>query len=249
MPFRKARNTFRFGGARTLRATLFAVVASSGLPLGAWIAFWRPPSRAVTAALLAFASGALITAVAFELFEDAFRQNAWRAGVAFAAGASVFIGVDTWLDRHTERRSAAGATVGFALLAGVTLDGVPENLAMGVALVEHGGPALLVAIFASNLPEAIVGSEKMREAGLKRGRVLLTWSVTALLLALAVVAGYGALQGVPDRVIAWPLGFAAGAVLASLADTLMPQAYEEGGPWVAWFTALGFLLSFLISAS
>jgi zinc transporter, ZIP family len=228
---------------------LFAVIASSALPLGAWIAIWRPPSRAVTAALLAFASGALLTAVAFELFEDAFRQDAWRAGVAFAAGATVFIIADTWLDRQTERRTAAGATVGFALLAAVTLDGVPENLAMGIALVEHGGPALLVAIFASNLPEAIVGSEKMREAGLSRSRVFAIWSVTALLLALAVVVGYGALEGVPDRTLAWPLGFAAGAVLASLADTLMPQAYEEGGPWVAWFTALGFLLSFLISAA
>jgi zinc transporter, ZIP family len=233
----------------TLRAALFAVIASSALPLGAWIAFWRPPSRAVTAALLAFASGALITAVAFELFEDAFRQNAWGAGVAFAGGASVFIAVDTWLDRHTERRSAAGATVGFALLAGVTLDGVPENLAMGVALLESGGPTLLVAIFASNLPEAIVGSEQMREVGLTRSRVLAIWTVTAVVLALAVVAGYTGLEGVSDNALAWPLGFAAGAVLASLADTLMPEAYGEGGPWVAWFTALGFLLSFLISAA
>ncbi len=216
------------------------MIASSALPLGAWIAIWRPPSRAVTAALLAFAAGALITAVAFELFEDAFRQDAWRAGVAFAAGASVFIAVDTWLDRHTERRSAAGARVGFALLAGVTLDGVPENLAMGVALIESGRPTLLVAIFVSNLPEVIVGSEKMREAGLSPSRVFVIWSVTALVLALAVFAGYGALEGVPDRTLAWPLGIAAGAVLASLADTLMPQGYEEGGPWIAWFTALGF---------
>jgi len=225
------------------------VIASSALPLGAWIAFWRPPSRRVTAALLGFASGALITAVAFELFEDAFRQDAWRAGIAFAAGATVFIVADTWLDRHTARRAAAGAAVGFALLAGVTLDGVPENLAMGVALVESSNPALLVAIFASNLPEAIVGSEKMREAGLSRSRVLAIWSVTGLVLALAVVAGYGALQGASREMLAWPLGFAAGAVLASLADTLMPEAYKEGGPWVAWFTALGFLLSFLISAA
>jgi len=225
------------------------VIASSALPLGAWIAIWRPPSRAVTAALLAYASGALVTAVAFELFEDAFRQDAWRAGIAFAAGATVFIIADTWLDRRTRSRSAAGASVGFALLAGVTLDGVPENLAMGVALIESGGAALLVAIFASNLPEAIVGSEKMRQAGLSRGRVLVIWSVTAVVLALAVVVGYAALAGVPDRALAWPLGFAAGAVLASLADTLMPEAYKEGGPWVAWFTALGFLVSFLISAA
>ena len=231
------------------RAALFAVIASAALPLGAWIGAWRPPSRAVTAALLAFASGALLTAVAFELFEDAFRQAAWPAGIAFFAGATVFIVVDTWLDRRTERRSAAGAAVGFALLVAVTLDGVPENLAMGVALIEGSSPTLLVAIFASNFPEAIVGSERMREAGLDRTRILAIWTVTAVLLAAAVVAGYGALKGLSDEALAWPLGFAAGAVLASLADTLMPEAYEAGGPWVAYFTALGFLLSFLISAA
>jgi zinc transporter, ZIP family len=85
-----------------LRAALFAVIASSALPLGAWIAFWRPPSRAVTAALLAFASGALITTVAFELFEDAFRQDAWRAGVAFAAGAVLASLADTLMPRAYE---------------------------------------------------------------------------------------------------------------------------------------------------
>lgn len=231
------------------RATLFAVIASSALPLGAWIGAWRMPRRSVIAALLAFASGALITAVAFELFEDAFRQGAWQAGFAFAAGATVFVVVDTSLDRLTRKRVAAGGTVGFALLAGVTLDGVPENLAMGVSLLESGGPALLVAIFASNLPEAIVGSEKMREAGLETRTILLIWGVTAALLALAVILGYGALEGVSDEALAWPLGFAAGAVLASLADTLMPEAFEEGGPWVAWLTSLGFLVSFLISAA
>lgn len=100
-----------------------------------------------------------------------------------------------------------------------------------------------------HFPEAIVGSERMREAGLDRTRILAIWTVTAVLLAAAVVAGYGALKGLSDEALAWPLGFAAGAVLASLADTLMPEAYEAGGPWVAYFTALGFLLSFLISAA
>ena len=89
----------------------------------------------------------------------------------------------------------------------------------------------------------------MREAGLETGTILLIWGVTAVLLALAVIIGYGALDGVSDEALAWPLGFAAGAVLASLADTLMPEAFEEGGPWIAWFTALGFLASFLISAA
>jgi zinc transporter, ZIP family len=230
-------------------AVLFAVVASSALPIGALIAVWRPPPRPATAALLGFASGALITAVAFELFEKAFEHGgAWRAGLAFLAGATAFVLVDAWLERRQARRQERGGAIGLALLAGVTLDGVPENLAMGVALLEGSAVTLLVAIFASNLPEAIVGAQKMRE---EHGRedVVLIWTATAVLLAIAVVVGYVALEGVSENALSWPLGFAAGAVLASLADTLMPEAYSEGGPPVAYATALGFLASFLISAA
>jgi zinc transporter, ZIP family len=229
-------------------AILFAVVASIALPLGALIAIWSPPRRALTAALLGFASGALIAAVAFELFEKAFEHGgAWRAGVAFFAGATVFIAIDGWLERRTQRSRARGGAVGVALLAGVTLDGVPENLAMGVALLEGSAVSLLVAIFASNLPEAIVGAEKMRGEWSDR-QILLIWSATAVLLAVAVVVGFAALRGLDESTLSWPLGFAAGAVLASLADTLMPEAFKEGGPPVAYATALGFLAAFLISA-
>ena len=74
---------------------------------------------------------------------------------------------------------------------------------------------------------------------------MLIWGATAILLAVAVVAGYAALEGLSDRALAWPLGFAAGAVLASLADTLMPEAFKEADQYKkgAYFTALGFLLS------
>lgn len=231
-------------------AVLFAVIASSALVMGGAIGAWRPPSRGVTAILLAFASGALVTAVAYELFDDAFEHGgAWRAGGAFIAGAGVFAVVDSWIDRRTEARAAKGAAIGFALLAAVTLDGVPENLAMGVGLVENTNAALLVAIFASNLPEAIAGAQKMREAGQGTRSIMAIWCGAAVLLAIPVVVGYGALEDVGNQSLAWPLGFAAGAVLASLADTLMPEAYEDahGNKWIAMATALGFLLSFIIS--
>lgn len=227
---------------------VFAVIASSALPLGALIAIWIPPPRGVTAALLGFAAGALITAVAFELFEKAFEHGgAWRAGLAFAAGATAFVLIDSWLERRMARQRERGGVVGLALLAAVTLDGVPENLAMGVALLEGSAVTLLVAIFASNLPEAIVGAEKMRPER-SDGEIVAIWTATAVLLAAAVVLGYVALEGIPHTSLSWPLGFAAGAVLASLADTLMPEAFKEGGPPVAYATALGFLLSFLIAA-
>ncbi len=170
------------------------------------------------------------------------------AGISFLAGATVFVLLDGWLTRRTARRASSGASIGFALLAGVTLDGVPENLAMGVSLIEGSSLALLVAIFVSNFPEALVGAEKMKESGLKQRSVLLIWAGAAILLAVAVVLGYVLLDGVDNKTLSIPLAFAAGAVLASLADTVMPEAYEEGGINVAYATALGFLLSYLLAA-
>lgn len=239
-------------------AVAFAVIASAALPLGAWIGAWHPPKYYVSSAMMAFASGALITAVAFELFEDAFEGGgAWRAGIAFLLGATVFIAIDAPLERRNAANkqamktgAAAGLAVGFALLAGVTLDGVPENLAMGVGLIDSASPTLLVAIFASNLPEAMVGAAKMRAAGLGRSKILGIWTGAAVLLAIPVVLGYGLLEGISPTTLAWPLGFAAGAVLASLADTLMPEAFDDSKrkPSIAFFTAFGFLVSFFISS-
>jgi ZIP family zinc transporter len=205
----------------------------------------------MTAILLAFASGALITAVAFELFEDAVDHGgAWRAGLSLMLGAAVFILVDTRLDAGKHARVASGSAVGLALLAAVTLDGVPENMALGVSLLEAssaGALTLLVAIFFSNLPEALGGAVGMRQQGRSRFFVIGVWGATAVLLALAVVLGNVALSGAGQEPLAVLLSFAGGAVIASLADTLMPDAYKQGGAWVAFATAAGFLLSFLIA--
>ena len=232
-----------------LQVIAYAVIASVALPIGALAGAMLNIPKAVLAMLLGFASGALISAVAFELFDQAIDHGGVaRAGISFLAGATVFVLIDSWLERRTARRVNSGAGVGFALLAGVTLDGVPENLAMGVSLIEGSSLALLVAIFVSNFPEALVGAEKMKEAGMSVRSSVLIWSLAAVLLALAVIFGYLALDGVERSTLSIPLAFAAGAVLASLADTVMPEAFAEGGIKVAYATALGFLLSYLLSA-
>ncbi len=227
-----------------LTALLVGLAASSTLVIGAVVgAFWRPPQQLVAVAL-AFASGALITALAFDLFEEAFRAGgAWVAGGGLLAGAAAFVIADELLDRY-------GGSSGFALLAGVTLDGIPENLALGVGLIGSslsGILALLVGIFASNLPEALGGAVGMRNGGRSRGFVVVIWMATAVLLTIAVVAGNTLLAGADEAVLAFARAFASGAVLASVADTVMPDAYREGGPLVAFATAAGFLLTFLIS--
>ena len=256
---------------------LFGVVASSALVLGALIGVRFELPKRILAILLSFAAGSLITALSFELFEDAFEHGGiWRAAIGLAAGAIVFTVLSAFLDRWAQagsrttsadeyegsakldtdaaaqERSPTSASTrgaaGMALLAAVTLDGVPENVALGVALGEGtGGLALLAAIFVSNFPEALVGASSMRSQGRSSIAVIGLWVACAALLVVAVLIGAGPLSGSDPETISLPLAFAAGAVIASLADTLMPEAYENGGPAVALSTAAGFLLSFVLS--
>lgn len=256
---------------------LFGAVASSALIIGAGIGVRFELPKRLLAMLLSFAAGALITALTFELFEDSYeRGGIWRAGIGLFVGALVFTALSALLDRWAQPgsrtkpvdeyrgsakldtdaaasdRPATTASVrgaaGVALLAAVTLDGVPENLALGISLTEGtGGLALLAAIFVSNLPEALVGAASMREQGRSAAQIIGLWSACAVLLVVAVVIGAGPLSGSDPEVVSLPLAFAAGAVIASLADTLMPEAYEHGGPAVALSTAAGFVLSFVLS--
>ena len=258
-------------------AVVFGAVASSALIIGAAIGVRFQLPKRLLAMLLAFAAGALITALSFELFEDSYeRGGIWLAAIGLFAGAAVFTVLSALLDRWAQPGSqtkpadeyrgsvkldtdAAAAdqpasvattrgTAGLALLAAVILDGVPENLALGISLAEGtGGVALLAAIFVSNLPEALVGAASMREQGRSAARVLGLWTACAVLLVLPVVVGAAFLANSDPAVVSLPLAFAAGAVIAALADTIMPEAFEHGGPAVALSTAAGFVLSFVLS--
>ena len=240
-------------------AVVFGLIASSALVIGGFVgARWKPP-KSILGVLLAFASGSLIAALCFELFPDAFELGgATRAGLGLLAGGAAFVLANTWLDSRvagsakqdqTEKvKDASSGAVGWALLAAVTLDGVPENLALGVSLAgDAGSMTLLVAIFFSNLPESLAGAAAMREEGRSQRFAVMTWSVCALLLAVAVVLGRAALSGASEHTLSFCLAFAGGAVLASLADTLMPEAFEHGRPWNSAATGLGFFVSFMLA--
>lgn len=242
------------------QAIVFGVAASSALVIGGVLgAYWRAPTW-LTGIALAFASGALISALAFELFEEAFQAGgAARSGLGLLAGAATFVVVNTALDRRVadpradqrdvvKQAARKGSGVGFPLLAAVTLDGVPENAALGISLIDSASITLLVAIFFSNLPESLVGAVAMRDDGYSRRAAIAIWSLAAIALAAAVVVGRFALADSSDEVLSILLSFAGGAVLASLADTLMPEAFEHGKPWNAFATGAGFFLSFVLAA-
>jgi len=236
---------------------LFAVVASSALVFGGVLgAYWDAPAT-FTGIMLAFASGSLIAALCFELFPEAFELGgAWRAGLGLLLGGTAFVVANTALDRwvagsaqkdQREKVQKGSEGVGFALLAAVTLDGVPENLALGVSLIDEGSLTLLVAIFFSNLPESLVGAVAMRRDGRSPRYAITIWSACALILAVTVVLGWAALGGASEPLLSFFLAFAGGAVLASLADTLMPEAFEHGRPWNSFATAAGFFLAFMLA--
>ncbi len=223
-----------------MTAAIVIVVVSAALILGAaWGIYGRLPT-ALEGFLVALAGGALIVSAVLELIDPATRTSPLWAVVAFTmGGAGLFVALDVLVARKV------GSDSGGGLLAAITLDGIPENLALGVALIGAGPlqvAALSGSIFLSNLPEAAGGAREMRE-GRSKIKVLALWSATALLLALAALAGNLLLAGVPEG----PLGLircvAGGAVVASLATEVFPQAFQEDSYATGIATAIGVSLA------
>lgn len=227
-----------------VKAALYGVAASSALIVGSVAGAYGSPGKRWIGGALALSSGALLTALAFELFEPAYRIGGPTiASGGLLVGAAAFTGIDWGLDEYYP-----GNESGPALLASVTLDGVPENLALGIVLIGGGGGgrAVLAAIFLSNLPEAMGGAKSMADGGYSKPGAVGVWAVAAVLLAAAVVAGNTVFARYGDVVLAVARSFAGGAVLASVANEILPDAFEEGGPLVGLATAVGFVVTFLL---
>ena len=191
---------------------------------------------------MAFGAGTLVAAVSEELFGPAFdSMTPALAGASLLAGAAIYV-----VAAHLIDTRLGASAVGWALLLGAVLDGVPENVALGVSMNE-GGLVLLVAIAVGNTPEAISSGAYLRtEMGMARRRGMLLWAATGVLLVLTTVAADAAAGSVGPATIAAIQAFAGGATIAVLADTLMPQAYKQGGWWVGLATACGFLIAYML---
>lgn len=220
-----------------------AVVAGGSLTAGAVIGLiWTPPKRLV-AVILAFASGAFITALATDLFvEAAETAGIVRAGTSLLIGAVVYVGAIVLVNR-----SGRGGR-GSSLFLGSLFDGIPESVALGVEFVSGAGSlALFAAIVINNIPEGIGGAADMRAAGGSQSSIFALWTATGIVLVGAVIAGSVGLRGASPETLAVIRSFAGGAILATLADATMPEAFDEGGPAVAIATAVGFLLTFALT--
>ncbi|WP_296420602.1 ZIP family metal transporter [Pseudooctadecabacter sp.] len=222
---------------------VIAVVSAALLGGALWGAYGTLPRR-LEGFLIAMAGGALIVAVVDELIKPASMhvELHWLVP-AVLAGAVTFTTLDKWVDARF------GDDNGGGLLLAITLDGIPENLALGVALISASAPevaALAGSIMLSNLPEAAGGAQAMRKAGLTRWRVVGIWAATALLLAGAAWAGHALLQDTPQEVLSLIRAFAAGAVVASLAVEIFPKAYREDSYQAGIAVTVGLMLAFCL---
>jgi ZIP family zinc transporter len=211
--------------------------------IGALLGLARAWHPRVVGSVLAFGAGALISAVSYDLVEEGARLGGpGTIGIGLAVGALTYFGADRALDR-------GGTGGGTALALGAFLDGIPEQMVLGIGLATGEGVSvgLLVAIFVSNLPEAIGSATDMRAEGQRPATIRRLWLAVAAICTLATVAGYAAADAVSDDLKAAINGFAAGALLVMLIDSMIPEASKKGGRAAGLVTVFGFAVAFALS--
>lgn len=227
-----------------LDAVIWGSVAASSLVIGSLLACLRTWPDLVIGIVLAFGAGALIASISFELAEEGIEVGgAVPLAAGLAVGAVAFFAANRLLDRVGARSAGGGAGIPLAL--GAFLDGIPEQAVLGIGLATGGGvsAALLIAIFVSNLPEAIGSSADMLAAGESRARVIALWVVVAVLCAGATIGGAAASDVVGGSAHAAIDGFAAGALLVMLIDSMIPEARDKAKDLAGLATVVGFAVA------
>ncbi len=143
---------------------------------------------------------------------------------------------------------AAAAPAAGALVIGALLDGLPESAAIGISLLDGKGVGLafVAAVFLSNIPEGMAASAGLRTSGRSARSILGLWFSIAVASAAFAGLGYAVLGAAGPALLGGIQAFAAGAVLAMLATTMLPEAVDHAGRWVGLVTVLGFAMAVLL---
>jgi ZIP family zinc transporter len=243
-----------------LQAGLWGLLAGSALLLGAGLGYFVNLPARLVAGVMAFGAGVLLSALAFDLMDEAFRRGGFDStALGFVGGAAVYSLANAALARrgakHRKRSNGAQpsesqeAGSGLAIALGALLDGIPESIVIGVSLIAGGAVSLVTvaAVFLSNVPEGLSSAAGMRRAGRPTTYAFGVWGGIALVSGLASVAGYALFRGLSPDVIAGTTAVAAGAILAMLADTMIPEAVEGAHLYTGLVTVLGFLAAFVLT--
>lgn len=242
------------------QAAGWGLLAGLALLLGAGVGYWVAVPQRVVAAIMAFGSGVLISALSFELMDEAWHRGGlpWTAA-GFLAGAVVYTGAN-WLLAHrgARHRKRSGdlqpsedehGGSGMAIALGSLLDGIPESIVIGLSLLSGGAFSLVAvaAIFLSNIPEGLSSAAGMKQAGRSAGYIFGLWTGIVLVSGFASLVGFTLFEQASPQLVAATTATAAGAILAMLVDTMIPEAFAEAHDFAGLIAVGGFLVSFALS--
>lgn len=245
-----------------LQAGLWGLLSGSALLIGALIGWFVPLKHRVVAAIMAFGAGVLISALSFELMDEAWKQGGLGpVSAGFLSGALVYTLANYWLSHrgarhrkrsHEEKRVKQAdnhPNNSAALALGALLDGIPESIVIGVSLLEGGaiGLVAVIAVFLSNIPEGLSSAAGMKAEGKRPAGVFALWSGIALISGISAGLGYVLFAGVQPGVVAFVQAVAAGAILAMIVDTMVPEAFEGTHDFAGLISVAGFLATFALS--
>ena len=244
-----------------LEAGLWGLLGGVALVLGALVAWFADVSPKVVASVMAFGSGVLISAVAFDLMAEAGASGGLTATASgFLAGAVLYVLANLALARRGARHrkrsggqpsEAEQSGSGAAIAVGALLDGIPESVVLGLSLLAGGAVStpVLAAVFISNVPEGLSSAAGMKRSGRSARYVFGVWGGIAVISGLSALLGNLLLGEASPQTEAVITAVAAGAILTMIADTMIPEAYERTHAWTGLITTLGFLVAFALTVA
>ncbi len=218
---------------------------------------------------MAFGSGVLVAALTFSLVEEAFSLSKSippvvigfiSGGVAYSVANHILDGKSKSKSNgnnnavrkrkrfHGDNSGGGKSASGLALLVGSVMDNIPENMALGISLVTGGAVniVLIAAIFISNFPEGLASTEGMKSNGRSKKYILGLWSIAVIIGTISTAIGFAVLSKASPFVISIAISFAAGAILVMLAESMIPEAFEEGGSKIGLAAMAGFTVAFIL---